>query len=69
MGLADKVDSHEHELERMDNALKMILDESSKEKLKKENTKDKWFWLFIERIMVPITMAVITAYVLAPLLK
>lgn len=69
MGLAEKVDCQDHELERMDNTLKIILEESAKEKLKKEKTKDKWFWLIIERFAVPIAMAVITAYVLAPLLK
>jgi len=68
-GLVDKAMFHDHEIERIDNTLKTILDAENEEKRKRENTKEKWFWLVIERFVVPIIMSIIMAYIIAPFLK
>lgn len=65
VGLVDKVGCHDEEITQIKNSLTTLLSEREKQK----NTKDKWFWLLVEKFAVPIALAAVTAKVLAPLLK
>lgn len=67
-GLVDDYECTKNRLENLDDTVNALLTEIKHQRDKVSATKDRWYWLLIEKIAVPIVMAVITAKVLAPLL-
>lgn len=67
-GLVDQVKRQDIKLNQLDNTMQCLLEEKKEENKKRSNRRDRWYWLLVEKFAVPIAMAAITAYILAPLL-
>lgn len=68
-GLVDDYECTKKRLDDLDKTVKALLEELKCQRDKIVETKERWYWLLIERIAVPIVIAAITAKVLEPLLK
>lgn len=67
-GLVDDYERTKNRLDDLDKTVNALLTEIKRQRDKVVATKDRWYWLLIEKIAVPITVAAITAKVLAPIL-